>query len=252
MIRLPNEDQSKAKTTALRIVTTNASRILSERSATRQDKEEAALALMSIDWAPSITRMIGSRPLNRLLQHIRQDILPRGEYRIFADMIARAADDSRACDLGHWALWKGAIIRYRLFEFAPLRSWVSLAARLYSVGLSTPAELARLELHDLDSPDWSVDSPDLLLWLWQGARLDYSRRPQSSAGHIICSADDLQALIFSLRTDDISLAGDVRNIDALKRSLGLPADFEYRAHAAKLQALRDLDSPQARASGSSP
>ena len=132
MIHLSNTDQVKAKTTALRIATASASRIISDRSSTLREKEDGASALMSIDWAHSVAKAIGSRDLTRLIQRARHDILSADEYRIFADMIARATDEARAIEHAQWALWRGAIIRYHQFDISPLRAWVSLVGRLDS------------------------------------------------------------------------------------------------------------------------
>ena len=82
MFHLSSIDSEKAKATALRVITANANRIITDRTAKASEKTGAVLALMSIDWAPSITKAIGSRALNRLLSYIRQGVLPADEYRI--------------------------------------------------------------------------------------------------------------------------------------------------------------------------
>ena len=76
---------------------------------------------MSIDWARSIAKAVGSRDLNRLLQHVRRYILPADEYRVFADMIANATDETRTSEHAQWSLRRATIIRYHLFEISPLR-----------------------------------------------------------------------------------------------------------------------------------
>ena len=215
MLHLSSIDQAKAKTTAFRIVTANAKRILSDQKATTPDKEDAALALMSIDWAPSIAKAIGSRDLNRLLLYIRQDILPADEYRIFADMIAHSADESRPFEHAQWALWRGVIVRYHMFEISPLRDWVALVARLDTKGLRTPADLALVDFQDLESTDWQLTHPDTLIWLRQGANQDVTAHPPSSSHQPLCSDSDLQSLIFSLRADEIDFTGTVRDYEAL-------------------------------------
>ena len=82
--------------------------------------------------------------------------------------------------------------------------------------------------------------PDMLIWLWQGARQDNITRPPATSHRPLSSAADLQSLILSLRTDDIRLAGGVRDYEALKREIGLPRDFELRSQAAKCDALRSF------------
>ena len=240
MIHLSSTDQTKAKIMALRLITANANRIVTDRSETLKDKEDAVLALMSIEWAPSIAQAIGSRDLNRLLHYIRQDVLPADEYRIFADMIAHATDETRTFEHAQWALWRGAIIRYYLFEISPLRGWISLVARLDSRGIRTPTDLARCEFSDLEATDWQLPHPDMLIWLWQGARQGNTTRPPATSHRPLSSAADLQSLILSLRTDDIRLTGGVRDYEALKRELGLPRDFEALSQAAKCDALRSF------------
>ena len=149
----------------MRIITANANRILTDRTASAPDKQDAVLALMSIDWAPEVARAIGSRDLNRLLSYIRQDILPADEYRIFADMIAHSTDERRSFEHAQWALWRGTIVRYHLFEMSPLRGWVSLVARLDNKGLRSPADLGRMDFKQLESIDGGLTHPDMLIWL---------------------------------------------------------------------------------------
>ena len=66
-------------------------------------------------------------------------------------------------------------------------------------------------------------------------------RPPSTPHRLLCAASDLQSPILSLRTDDINLAGRVREYEDLKHDLGLPPDFERRLQAAKRDAIRSIN-----------
>ena len=137
MFDLPTTDQVRDKTTAIRIITSKVNRILAENPphppiSSKPEKEGASLALTQIDRAPPIARVICSRDLAGFCAGSATISPPAGEYRIFADTIARAADGEVSAEHSQWAFWRGLVLRCDLPELSPLRERIYLAARLDS------------------------------------------------------------------------------------------------------------------------
>ena len=99
---LSRTDQRTAKRNSLRITTANANKVLSDRSSSMSDRETAVSALLAIDWNSDLAREVGSRPRNHLFCLLRNEELPGSEYRIFADTIAHAADESNPIEHPNW------------------------------------------------------------------------------------------------------------------------------------------------------
>ena len=51
------------------------------------------MALMAIEWAPELSRPVGSTPTDRPLKLIAGAISSMGDYGTFRDTIVRAEDD---------------------------------------------------------------------------------------------------------------------------------------------------------------
>ena len=249
MFHLPNTDRRTAKTFALRIITENANRIMAERSSTREDKENALMALMAIEWTPDLARSVGGRALNRLLCRIRNNVFSDEEYKIFSDMIAHATNEEIPPNHSQWELRRSVIIKFHLYEMSTLREWVSLVARLDSRGLRPPADLARINFSDLEEFERDLPHPDMLLWLWQGARQSLAAVPVTHPRTATGAAPDLQSLILSLRRGDIRDTAVSRDYEQIKADFGLPSNFERLSQAKRLEAfnnagMSDYDVPR--------
>ena len=121
MIHLSEADKKQAKGLALKVITDNANKVLSDRTSSREDKEKAILAMMSIEWTPDLAKMAGRGSLSRLLQQTRNGFFTNEEYKPFRDMIVHATDSTAPIQHGNWRIWHSLIIRYHLFELADTR-----------------------------------------------------------------------------------------------------------------------------------
>ena len=236
---LSGTDQRTEKRNALRTMTENADRALSDRISSLSGRETAVSALLAIDWPSDLAREVGSRPPNRLFCRIRIEDLPGGEYRIFADTIAHAAGESNPIEQPNWMLWKAAIIRYHLFEASDTTQWISLIAKLDTRGIRPPPCLAGFDFSDICATDWQIPEPGQLTWLWQAARQDAAPLPLSRPHFGSEGASGFQDLIFSLRTDEVDPAAIGREYCELRGQLGLPSDFDSLTNAAKCSVISD-------------
>ena len=182
-------------------MTGHANRTLADRAASKTDKEQAILALMALNWKPSVLKAIGSRPMNLLLRRLRDNVLPADEYRIFADMIVRATDEAMPILHSRWALWQGVITRFHLYEIAGVKCWISLIARFDTRGIRSPICLRRIPFGGLIRPGWETPNPDMLLWLWQAAREDGSLARPTLPHMEHTPEPDFQNQILSLSPD---------------------------------------------------
>ena len=154
MISLSNHEQGNAQIQALRIMACRDNRTLTDKAAAKTDKEQAVLSLMSLNWAPSVLKAIGSRPLNLLLRRLRDDVLPAEVYRSFADMIVRATDEALPNLHSPRILWRALITRFHLYEISDFGDWISLIARFDARGIRSPLCLRRIPVGELIKPDW--------------------------------------------------------------------------------------------------
>ena len=154
MIFLSNHGQENAKIQALRIMAGRENRTLADMSATKSDKEQAVLALMALNLAPSVLKAIGSPPLNPLLRRLRDNVHPAGEYRTFADMVARETDEALPMLHAQWTMWQAPITRFHLYEIADVNSWISPIARFDARGIRSPLCIRRIPFGELIKPGW--------------------------------------------------------------------------------------------------
>ena len=68
MFRLPETDRIKAEAGASRTFAAEADIVLSDRPSTSEKKEGAIPAVMSIEWAPGLSREVGPCPINKHLK----------------------------------------------------------------------------------------------------------------------------------------------------------------------------------------
>ena len=241
MIHLSETDKKQAKGTALKIITDNANTVLSDRTSSREEKEKALLAMMSIEWTPDLAKMAGHRSLNRLLQQTRNGFFTNEEYKPFRDMIVHATDSTTPIQHGNWRIWHSLIIRYHLFELADTRQWMNLVARLDSVNINVPDTLGRISFQEISTMDWQCESSDMILLLWQAAKQDASGFPVAKVGQAPPTIREFQNLIYSLRTDNIDETDICRKLDSVGRELGLPKNFESFSQAKKCDFLGGAD-----------
>ena len=123
MFHLSETDKLRAKADALRTLTVNTNMVLADRNSTRDQKEKAVLALMSIQWTPGLARMVGSTPINKLLKRFKNDIFSTDEYKVLRDTLLHATDDTIPVYASAWRIWHELITRYHLFEFADTKEW---------------------------------------------------------------------------------------------------------------------------------
>ena len=90
-------------------------------------------------------------------------MFPSDEYTILRDMIAHATDETVPIYSSAWRIWHELIVRFRLFELAGLREWVTLVARFESKGIRTPYCLARIPFGELSRIDWEWPPPPRIL-----------------------------------------------------------------------------------------
>ena len=226
MFHLSQTSKDQARATALRIVITGDSRILSDKSATDADIKGAVLPLMAFDWAPSLARCIGSRDLGRVFRLLRDGVIPSDEYVLFRDMITHATDESAPLHHTQWRIWHELIVRFHLFEIAPIADWVSLIARLDSREIRTPGCLGGIPFSDSTMADWESGNPDMILMLWQAARSLVTRWATSAKELNVPDSADCQKLILSLRKEDINSTDTAQEYESLKRELNLPPGYE--------------------------
>ena len=224
---------------ALRIMTADANRALSDRSSTVSDRETAVTALLAIDWNPDLAREVGHRPICRLLRLLRSEGLGADDYRFLADTIAHAAGESNPIGRPNWLLWKALVIRYHLFEAADTTQWISLIAKLDTRGIRTPPCLAGFAFSDICSMGWETREPDISAWLWQAARQDAAPLPLGRPRLGSEGATDFQDLIYSLRTDSVDSTAIGREFCELRDEFGLPAHFEFLSNAGKCAVISD-------------
>ena len=241
MFHLSETSKDQARATALRIVINGASRIRSDRSSKDSEIKGAVLSLMAFDWTPSLAMIIGSRDLNRIFRLLRDGDIPPDEYILFRDTITHATDESVPLQHTQWRIWHELIVRFHLFEIAPIADWVSLIARLDSRGIRTPGCLHGIPFSDFAKTDWESGNTDMILMLWQAARTLVTRGATSAKGLIVPDSTDLQNLIFSLRKDHISSTDTIREYESLKRELDIPPGYENLTAAAKADALNRPD-----------
>ena len=101
-------------------------------------------AFAVVEWAPDISRTVGSGELDLLLSRVRIGITPPAEYRNFRDMIVRATDESIPIHHTNWRIWQEIIARFRLFEAAEIGVWIATSELLGSFGILTPGCSARI------------------------------------------------------------------------------------------------------------
>ena len=237
MLHWSKNESIPAKRTALDVIAAHAINVLSDRTVGQTDKEQAALALMAVDWTPATAKAIGWEKLNGLLHQIRNQVLPGGAYRVFADMIAHASDPCVPILHTQWELWKTVIVKYHLFEIADLQSWTSLVARLDTKSVRTPWELQRAEFRELNEVDWGADNPDMLLRLWQAARQQATPGTVSLPAALYTPKPDFQQLILSLRKDHIDSTQISTGYLNLRTELGIRENSELLSNSAKCEAL---------------
>ena len=227
MFHLSESDRIKAKADALRTLTIHANEVLADRLSTREKKEGAVLALMSIEWTPGLARAVGSTPINKLLQRFRNDpIFSSDEYLIFKDMLLHATDDTIPIFATNWRIWHELIIRFHLFEIADVLEWVALVARFDSKGIRTPRCLARMPFGELSRVDWGCSSPVTIFLTWQAARQDYGGVPVTAVGQEPPSLRGFQNLTDSIQTESIADTTALMHYREARLSHGLPPDYE--------------------------
>ena len=135
---LSRADQRTANRNALRTMAANGNRALSNRSSSLSVRATAVSALLAIDRNRDLAREVSSRPIVRRVRLLRIEDFPGNEYRIFADTIANASDESNPIEHPNWLLLKALVARYHLFEAAGATRWISLIAKLDARGIRTP------------------------------------------------------------------------------------------------------------------
>ena len=237
MINFTSGDQIESRTQALKVLTDHGNLVLADRTSAVKMQEDSLLAMMAVDWSPRITTAIGSRPLNRLFHRIWNEVFDREEYIIFRDMIIYAADDAIPLEHTQWNLWRTLMARHRLFEITDMRHWVSLVARLDTRGIRTPFCLQRVPFRELSAVDWEVEYPDMLLMMWQAARLEATPHRRAPPAADSVDFESFRSMIMSLRHDSIHDTGVARDYAAMKEELSPPPDYELLSMANKCTSL---------------
>ena len=170
MLYLSETSNGQSRATALRILIDNSNRILSHKSAPKADIKGAALSLVAFDWAPLISDGAGSGDLNSLFRLLRDGVIPPYEYIICIDIITCATDGSVPLQHKQWRIWHALIVRFLLFEIAPIQDWVLLRARLDFRGIRAPGCANGTPFVDFTNAGWGIGRPDMIPILWQAAR----------------------------------------------------------------------------------
>ena len=238
MFRLSETDRIKAKADALRTLTDHASGVLADRLSTREKKEGAISALMSIQWAPGLVRDVGSDPLRKLFNRFRNDVFSSAECKVFRDMLVHASDETFPIYASAWRIWHDLIIRFHLFGIAEIREWVALVALFDSKGIRAPHFLARMPFGELSRIDWECSSADIILLTWQASRQDCGGFPVTTVGQEPPPLRDFQNLIDSIRTESIPDTTALQDYRETALSLGLPPGYEPLSASRKMECLR--------------
>ena len=194
---------------------------------------------MSIQWTPSLVQKVGPEMLRKLLKRFNNDVFTSDECKIFRDMLVHATDRTTPVYAAAWHIWQALIIRFRLFEIADLKDWITLAARLDSKGIRTPRFLARIPFGELPRVEWECSPPDAILLTWLAVRQDCGGFPVMGVGLEPPSLRDFQNLTDSIRTESIEDAAALRDYRDERRSPGLPPNYERLSAAKKMDCLRE-------------
>ena len=168
---LSRTDQRTAKRNSHRIITDNANQVLSDRSPSLSGRETAVAALLAIGRNSDLAREVGSRPPGHLSCLLRNEGLPGGEYRIFADTIAHAAGESNPIEHPNRLLRNALAIRYHLFAATGATQWTSLRPKLDTRGIRTPPCLAGFAFSDICAMGWQIPEPDQFTWPGKVSRI---------------------------------------------------------------------------------
>lgn len=160
-------------------MTENANRAPSDMGNPHRDREEAVSALLSIDRAPDLARVVIDRLIGRRLRQLRDGALPPGEYWGFSGSVSHTSGGPNPPERPQWILRKALVVRYRLSEAADLHRLISHVAKMDAVGIRSPPCLAGFAFSYIRAMGWDLHEPDLSTWLCQAARQNAAPVPQS-------------------------------------------------------------------------
>ena len=232
-----NPDRSiEGEETILSLAPKHANQTINSDKSKPEEIRAALCTLETFDWDTLVIRKVGSDPLNKFMQNLRNAGYPRNAYLQLKNSIMnglRVIDD----DLPkHWWLWSACVRQYKLSETMAWGNLTDLVRTVQIEFFDTPAILAMAAKPRVEA--WASD-PEFygISLLWQCAKCFAA---DGKSGPITPGSDPAvegQRIVATIKRKTIDRTGYMKRDNGLRSLIQLPDTFDRLTPLGKTNAL---------------
>ena len=226
----------EGKATLLSLALKNANQTINSDNSKPEEIKAALCPLETFDWDTLVIRRVGSGPLNKFLQNLRNAGYPKNAYTQLKNSILNGLREIEDELPKHWWLWSACIRQYKLSE---TMTWGNLTHLVRTVQLEffdTPAILATATKPRVEA--WASD-PEFygISLLWQCAKCFTA---DGNSGPVTPGVDpttEARKIVTMIKHKTIDSTGYKKRDTELRALLQLPDNFDRLTPMAKTDAL---------------
>ena len=226
----------EGKATLLSLALKHANQTINSDKSKPAEIRAALCPLETFDWDTLVIQKVGSKPLNKFLQNLRNAGYPQNAYLQLKNAILNGLRELEDDLPKHWWLWSACIRQYKLSETMTWGHLTHLVRTVQIEFFDTPANLATATKPRVEA--WASDPEfDGISLLWQCTRCFTA---DGNSGQVTPTSDPTiegRRIVAMIKHKTIDQTEYMKRDTELRSLLQLPDTFERLTPLAKTNAL---------------